>query len=71
MFFQHAGQAERVWKELSENPESIVCKHKEDFSLFQIGEYEDETGLLTPLPVPVFLIDGQAQRQGRAPEHIR
>jgi hypothetical protein len=52
MFFPTVGLATRAFSEQANNPESMICKHAEDFCLFRIGEYDQDTGLLTPLPAP-------------------
>lgn len=54
MFFQHTGQAERTWKELCSNADSFLAKHPQDFTLYQIGEFDDDTAALSSItPVQV------------------
>ena len=51
-FLQAPGQAIRYFEDEANNPESPIGKHPQDYSLFQIGEFDDDLGLLTPL-VPI------------------
>jgi len=43
------------------NPESNFAKFPEDYSLYHIGEYDEQSGSITPI-IPVFL--------SRASEHV-
>lgn len=44
-FFMHTkGQASRSFGDLVSNKDSMVSKHPNDYRLFCIGEYDDETG---------------------------
>lgn len=61
MFFLHSGQAERTWKELA-NSDTIVAKHPVDFALYQIGEFDDDTGMLTAITPPVQLMTALAAK---------
>lgn len=49
MFINSTGAAVRSFSDVANNPDSLVCKHPTDFVLFQIGEYDDEKGVLTAL----------------------
>src|SRR4051812_28446427 len=62
MFFLHAGQAERTWRELANDPQTMVCKHPGDFTLFQIGFFDDESGLLEPIHPAVQLMTAVAAK---------
>lgn len=42
------GMAKRVFMEHVNNPESQFNKYPEDFVLFEIGEFDDSTGILAP-----------------------
>ena len=55
MFLPAKGQAIRQFDDLANNPDSPINKHPEDYTLYHIGEFDDETALLTPLPKPVSL----------------
>jgi len=47
-FLQHTGQAIRGFEEVVNNPESALCRHPGDFTLFELGELDQETGQLIP-----------------------
>lgn len=50
-FFMHNnGQAMRAFSDNVNASDSIINKHPEQFALFQIGDYDDQTGEITPLP---------------------
>jgi len=38
------------------NPESIICKHAKDFSLYKFGTFDDNTGGFELFKEPQFLI---------------
>jgi len=52
-FFAQKGQAIRTFEDAVNDAQTIFCKHPEDFALFHIGEWDDKTGVITPLPNPV------------------
>lgn len=52
MFFKAVPEALRAFEDECNRPESALAKHPDDYTLFQIGEYDVETGLLTPLTTP-------------------
>lgn len=52
-FFQAThGMAERSFRELVNDPQSKVNKFPEDFDLYYIGEYDDQTGKFEALETP-------------------
>lgn len=47
-FFMHAdGEARRIFADLCADAEHPVGKHPEDYSLFRIGMYDDNKGVLS------------------------
>lgn len=52
-----AGAAMRAFEDDVANAESPVAKHPEDYSLFWLGSFDDNSGLLTPEEPPVCLIN--------------
>lgn len=46
-FLQTKGAALRAWADTVNDPKTQFNKHPGDFTLFEIGEYNDETGTLT------------------------
>ncbi|QXP07926.1 MAG: nonstructural protein [Arizlama microvirus] len=43
-FMTTRGQALRAFTDTVNDPSSIFAKHPEDYTLFEIGEYDDQTG---------------------------
>jgi len=43
-FQQTHGLAERIFRDESNNPESSINKHPEDYTLYYLGEYDQNTG---------------------------
>lgn len=68
MFFLHAGQAERAWIDIGSDGQSMVAKHPADFGLYQVGEFDDDTGLVSPIHPPVLLISGLAAKPKKDPQ---
>lgn len=58
----NAATAVRRFAEDVNNEQHPVAKHPEDFTLFEIGEYDEEKGLMTSLATPHSL--------GLASEHV-
>lgn len=40
--------------------DSVLFTHSEDFSLFKLGEFDQDSGRLIPLELPVQLIEASA-----------
>lgn len=55
LYHRNAAEAIRGFEQECNNPESQLNKFASDFTLFEIGEYDDETSILTPLPSPLSL----------------
>lgn len=49
-FFHHTGQCLRAFEDVvnDKNPNAMSA-HPADYSIWQIGEFDDVTGVLTPL----------------------
>lgn len=48
-FFMRArGEAVRAWETVCNDPKSEFYNHPEDFTLFELGEYDELTGTLFP-----------------------
>lgn len=52
---QTKGEALRSWVDIVNDPQTQFNKHPEDFTLFEIAEYDDATGKFTNHPTPVSL----------------
>lgn len=49
------GEALRGWQEVANDPNTQIHKHAEDFSLMELGEYDEQTGQFTNLTAPLNL----------------
>lgn len=47
------GEAMRMFKDLVNESGNVINKHPEDFTLFELGEYDSEKGKLIAHPTPV------------------
>jgi hypothetical protein len=50
MAMQTPGQIIRMIQDEIQKPDNLLAQHPEDFELFQIGEFDTETGQLTGTP---------------------
>lgn len=58
LYHRNAAEAVRAFEEECNNPQSQLNKYPSDFTLFETGEYDDETGVLTFLDAFVSLGNG-------------
>jgi hypothetical protein len=54
-FMNTKGQALRVFQDSLEDNQSQLSKHPEDFTLFQIGTFNQQNASLIPLKTPISL----------------
>lgn len=54
-FMQTRGQALRAFTDTCNDTNTQFSKHPEDFTLFELGEYDDESGLFTNLEAKISL----------------
>lgn len=43
-YYQHEGQATRTFSDWVNDPKTPYGKHPEDYTMYSIGEYEENTG---------------------------
>lgn len=56
-FFQKThGEAERTFKTLTNDEKSQVHNYPEDYDLYYLGEYDDQTGLVKSLDTPTHIV---------------
>ena len=53
--FPHIGQAIRFVSDLISSNNNSVAKHPDDYTLYHLGAFDEENGLLSPLSVPAFV----------------
>lgn len=49
------GEALRAWQTIANDPQSQICKYPEDYTLFELGEYDSEKGQTKNHLTPVSL----------------
>lgn len=55
------GEAERDFKSMINNQkETPLSQYPEDYQLYYVGEYNDQTGIFQPLSAPQKVADGVA-----------
>lgn len=52
------GAASRSFQDLLGDAQQPFGRHPEDFRLFQLATFDDETGTFANLPSPVLVVDG-------------
>jgi len=50
------GEAERDFTMLAQDAQSSISKFPEDFDLYYIGDFDNETGKTTPIDTPQHII---------------
>lgn len=59
-FYCHThGEAERNFKHLVQDQNSVVSKNPEDYDLWYLGTFNDQDGKLDPCPAPEHIINAQ------------
>lgn len=51
-FMRTKGEALRAWSKVCNDSSTEIYEHPEDFTLFQLGYFYEETGLFECLPTP-------------------
>lgn len=54
-FLPHNGIALRSFSDLVQDSQTSINRHPEDFKLYLIGSYDDNSGSLNPVAQPEFL----------------
>lgn len=49
--------AVRNFEHAVRQPDSILASHPNDFALFKVGEYDNESGVISPVFPPMLLCD--------------
>ena len=58
-FFQvNNSVAMRTFQDLVADPQTEIHRHPDDFKLYLVGSFDDNTGVLAPEVQPVFLAHG-------------
>ena len=54
-FMRHNGEAIRAFTQMvtdTSNPNNMAAKYPADFTLFELGSFDDSTGKISTLPTP-------------------
>lgn len=70
MFLLTRGQALRGWTDACNDPRTDMCKYPHDFSLMEIGSYDEDTGRFENLDAPVNLGIAVHFKQGDNGSHL-
>lgn len=55
MILKSSGEAVRSFTDVANDTATMIGKHPEDFALFEIGEYCEQTGVITSYPEKISL----------------
>lgn len=62
-FAKTHGEAERSFHTLANDEKSQVNAYAEDFDLYHLGEFDNVTGKLMPLPTPTHIVKAVALKK--------
>jgi len=66
-FFNHThGEAERNFHELTKDEKSMIAKYPEDYDLYYLGTYDNQTGKITSLETPEHMVKAIASQKARS-----
>lgn len=51
------GEAERMFKEATSDERSLICKYPEDYDLYHLGKFDDQTGKYDLKPAPEHIVN--------------
>lgn len=60
----NTGHAIRIFSDMASDAQSQVQTWPEDFELYEIGDFNNENGCVTPLTVPHFVINATSVLEG-------
>lgn len=66
-YAEHVGQALRMWDQLVNDGKSSVSQYPDDFSLFEIGSFDDAKGMVNSLSIPKS-IQGAFETKRKSPQ---
>lgn len=55
-FAKTHGEAERNFRELANDSQSMVCKYPDDYDLYYVGDYDTDSGKFKPTDTPQHII---------------
>lgn len=70
-FVSIQGIAERHLSDWAQNPDSMIGRHPEDFTLYQIGTWNDSEAKLESLGTPKFIAKATEYTNGAKPQEVK
>ncbi len=55
-FMGEVGMATRTFTDMVNSPDHMIAKHPEDYVLFEVGQFDDTTGLLSAYDGPELVV---------------
>lgn len=55
-FCKTHGEAERNFLQLTKDEKSMVHQYPDDYDLYHLGTYDDQTGVMKPLDTPQHMV---------------
>jgi hypothetical protein len=55
VYFNHVGEVVRMFTSVVNNPKSNISLYPEDYTLYQLGEYDNVAGVFNNLKAPLFV----------------
>lgn len=50
------GEAERTFRELAKDPNSLISKYPEDYDMYALGTYDNNTGKIAAIDTPQHVV---------------
>lgn len=70
-YMQNKGMAIRAFADsVNAEEENNLSKHPENFSLYQVAEWDDHAGTMTPVEKPVLVVTANEVRNPRQKEEL-
>lgn len=69
-YLRNSGEATRGFADVVNDGKSQISKYPEDYSLFELGEFDDETGLITQYDAKTNLGVGVQFKKEMAPQAV-
>lgn len=58
--FRHPAPAVRFFGDIAADQQTMIARHPQDYDLIRIGALDEDTFVVTPLPIPEVIITGAA-----------
>lgn len=65
MFQKTHGEAERTFNKMVQDEKSMISQYPDDYDLYYIGEYDDQTGTINSLQTPQHVVKAVMMKSDR------